>query len=82
MARTIALVGSSDRRLEDALRAPGVRLRSLPASDLLALSQPQSSQPDVVVLDIRDSHTLPPTLATLRRQHPATGSCGRRQLSP
>jgi len=73
LARTIALVGSSDRRLEDALRAPGVRLRSLPVADLLALAQPQSTQPDVVVLDIRDNNALPPTLATLLRQHPATG---------
>ena len=55
------------------MRAPGVRLRSLPVADLLALAQPQSSQPDVVVLDIRDNNALPPTLATLQRQHPATG---------
>src|SRR5690606_10158678 len=30
-------------------------------------------QPDVVVLDVRDTSALPPTLAALKRQHPATG---------
>ena len=27
----------------------------------------------MVILDVRDSNTLPPTLTTLKRQHPATG---------
>jgi pilus assembly protein CpaE len=70
---SITIVGASDRQLEELLRSPSVRLKSLAVSDLLALAQPSAAQPDAVLLDIRESNTLPPTLATLKRQHPATG---------
>jgi pilus assembly protein CpaE len=73
MPLSITLVGTSDRQLEDMLRVPDVRLKSIHTSDLLGLAQSSTSQPDVVVLDVRDTGVLPPTLATLRRQHPTTG---------
>jgi pilus assembly protein CpaE len=73
MALKITLVGTSDRQLEGLLRLPDVRLKSIHTADLLGLAQANATQPDVVVLDIRDSATLPPTLTTLRRQHPKTG---------
>jgi pilus assembly protein CpaE len=69
----IALVGTSDRQLEELLRGQDVRVRSLAVSDLLALAQQSAAQPDVIILDIRDSNSLPPTLGILRRQHPTTG---------
>jgi pilus assembly protein CpaE len=69
----ITLVGSSDRQLEELLKAPTVRLKSVAVSELLALAQPTAAQPDVVVVDLRDTGTLPPTLSTLKRQHPSTG---------
>jgi len=69
----ITLVGTVDRQLEELLRSQTTRIRSLPVADLLALAQPAASQPDVVILDVRESNTLPPTLATLKRQHPTTG---------
>jgi pilus assembly protein CpaE len=70
---SITVIGTSDRQLEELLRGPEIRLRSLPASDLLALAQTGAQQPDVLVLDVRDTNVLPPTLVTLRRQHPTTG---------
>jgi pilus assembly protein CpaE len=70
---SITLVGTSDRQLEELLKGPGYRVRSVAVSDLLALAQVQAPQPDVVVLDVREATSLPPTLSTLRRQHPATG---------
>ena len=73
MATTITLVGTSDRQLEEMLRGPAVRLKTIPVSDVLALAQPTAPQPDAVILDVRDSNALPPTLATLKRQHPSTG---------
>src|SRR5215831_14380117 len=69
----ITIVGSVDRQLEELLRGQTTRIRSVPVADLLALAQPSASQPDVVVLDVRESNSLPPTLATLKRQHPTTG---------
>src|SRR6476660_2532732 len=69
----ITLVGTVDRQLEELLRGQTTRIRSVPVNDLLALAQPSASQPDVVILDVRESNTLPPTLATLKRQHPTTG---------
>jgi pilus assembly protein CpaE len=70
---TITLVGTSDRQLEELLRGPSVRLKTVPVADLLALAQTSAVQPDVVMLDIRESNALPPTLSTLKRQHPTTG---------
>ena len=73
MGLSITIVGSTDRQLEELLRGQGVRIRSVAVSDLLALAQPAAPQPDVVVLDVRDSNALPPTLTSLKRQHPTTG---------
>src|SRR5580765_2192043 len=69
----ITLVGSADRQLEELLRSQTTRIRSVAVADLLALAQPSAAQPDVVILDVRESNSLPPTLATLKRQHPTTG---------
>jgi len=69
----ITIIGTSDRQLEELLRGQDMRVKSLPVNDLLALAQQATPQPDVVVLDLRDSNALPPTLSTLRRQHPTTG---------
>lgn len=73
MSLNVTLVGTTDRQLEEFLRGPQHRVKSVAVSDLLALAQLQMAQPDVVVLDIRNATSLPPTLATLRRQHPGTG---------
>lgn len=73
MALNITLVGTADRQIEELLRGPQTKIRSVAVSDLLALAQPAAAQPDVVVLDIRETQALPPTLATLKRQHPGTG---------
>jgi pilus assembly protein CpaE len=70
---TITLVGTADRQLEELLRAPATRIKSLPVAELLAIAQPSATQPDVVILDLRETSSLPPTLATLKRQHPTTG---------
>jgi pilus assembly protein CpaE len=73
VALTITLVGAVDRQLEELLRSQDIRIKNIPVSDLLALAQTAANQPDLVVLDIRGTHALPPTVATLRRQHPGTG---------
>jgi pilus assembly protein CpaE len=73
VALNITLIGSTDRQLEEMLRGPSVRLKMIHVSDLLALAQPSAQQPDVVMLDVRNSNALPPTLASMKRQHPTTG---------
>ena len=69
----MVLIGSTDRQLEDALRACGMKGPSLAGSELSALAQPGARQPDVLVIDIRDQTHLPAALPLLKRQHPATG---------
>jgi pilus assembly protein CpaE len=73
VATTITIVGTSDRQLEEMLRGPSVRLKTIPVADLLALAQASAPQPDVIILDARESSSLPPTLSGLKRQHPTTG---------
>jgi len=70
---TLTIVGSADRQLEEILRAPTTRIKAMPVAELLALAQPAATQPDAVILDLRESNALPPTLITLKRQHPTTG---------
>jgi len=68
----ILLVGSTDRHLEDTLRACGMKSPSAPGAELAALAQPGAAQPDVLVLDLRDQTHLPTHLPLLKRQHPGT----------
>ena len=73
MSLNITIVGSQDRQLEELLRSQNTRIRTMPVAELLALAQPSATQPEVVVLDVRETSALPPTLVTLKRQHPSTG---------
>jgi pilus assembly protein CpaE len=69
----ILLVGSTDRQLEEVLRACGMHLPSAAGTELASLAQPAAKQPDVLVLDVRDQNHLPTALPILKRQHPQTG---------
>jgi pilus assembly protein CpaE len=73
LAVNILLVGSSDKQLEDVLRACGMKGPAVAGSELAALAQPGAKQPDIVVLDVRGQTHLPASLPMLKRQHPATG---------
>ncbi len=70
---TAHLVGSRDRQLEELLESCGLRTTLTKVEELANLAQPGAQQPTLVVLDLRERPTLPPTVGTLRRQHPATG---------
>ncbi len=67
------LIGSSDRQVEDALHACGVRTTSASSDELSVIASPAAQQPAVVVLDLRGRSAVPPAVALLRRHHPLTG---------
>jgi pilus assembly protein CpaE len=69
----LCLVGSADREFEELLRDCGMRVTILSSTDLDTLAHATTTQPDVVVVDLREQSHLPPALPLLRRQHPATG---------
>jgi pilus assembly protein CpaE len=69
----IALVGASDRQLEELLRPSGAQIVTLSIDDLPGLVHFGAMQVDALVLDLREQTTLPPTLATIKRQHPDVG---------
>jgi pilus assembly protein CpaE len=73
LAVNLLIVGSTDRQLEDMLRACGMTASALPGSELGTLAQPAAKQPDVVVIDLREQVHVPVALPLLKRQHPATG---------
>jgi pilus assembly protein CpaE len=50
-----------------------MRVTLLKIEELAALAQPTAPQPSLVMVDMRDRAALPPAVAMLRRQHPATG---------
>jgi pilus assembly protein CpaE len=70
---TVALVGSTDRQLDEMLRPGGAQTVSLSAGELSTLTQPGTPAPDALVLDLRDRPVLPAALAAVKRQHPQTG---------
>ncbi len=70
---TATLAGSKDRQLEELMQTCGLRVAVSKVEELATLAQPGAAQPSLVILDMRDRPVLPPTVAMLRRQHPATG---------
>jgi pilus assembly protein CpaE len=69
----LCLVGSADREFEQLLRDCGMRVTAVSRADLDTLAQTTTTQPDAVVVDLREHSHVPSGLALLRRQHPATG---------
>src|SRR5258708_121018 len=55
------------------LRAAGAKTSSIAETGLSSLAASGAAQPDVVVIDLRGQRVLPPSVALMRRQHPATG---------
>lgn len=69
----ILVVDPLDRELEQLLSSCGMRPVRASAAALVALVQPAAQRPDVVVVDTRVTRTVPPSMAALKRQHPAIG---------
>jgi pilus assembly protein CpaE len=69
----LCLVGSADREFEQLLRDCGMRVTLLSEVDLGTLAHATTTQPDVVVVDLREESHVPAALPLLRRQHPGTG---------
>jgi pilus assembly protein CpaE len=68
----VVIVGAKDRELERLLGAIGLHTSLLPVADLATLAHAAARQPDIVVVDLRGGQALPPAVAMLKRQHPAT----------
>jgi pilus assembly protein CpaE len=69
----ILVVDPLDRELEQFLSACGMRPTRGTAAELTALAHPAAQQPHVVVVDTRGARAIPPSMAAVKRQHPATG---------
>jgi pilus assembly protein CpaE len=71
MTPLVALMGRPDRRLEEMVRACGLKTTVLPdGPEMLALPEPLKEQPDVVLVDVRGGGRLPTGLAGVRVRHP------------
>jgi pilus assembly protein CpaE len=66
----VTLVGAPDSQLRDLLRATGADVKSA-SHDPIA--EPIVLPPDLIVVDVRDTGTLPASLPILKRQHPEAG---------
>jgi len=69
----ILVVDPLNRDLEQLLSACDMRTTRASAVDLAALAQPAAELPDVVVVDTRGARAIPPSMAAVKRQHPAIG---------
>jgi pilus assembly protein CpaE len=69
----VLVVDPLDRELEQLLGACGMRAARGSAADLAALAHPAAKQPHVVIVDTRGARAIPPSMAAVKRQHPATG---------
>jgi pilus assembly protein CpaE len=63
---------STDPRLDDMLRASGLKSSRIEAADLAAYAR-ATEAPQVVVVDVRGRDQLPAGLAAFRKQHPGAG---------
>ena len=72
MTSGLTIVGKRDAKLEELVRASGQATTVTWLTDLSTLVDPKAPQPDVLLVDIRQGGGVPPQLATLKRQHPAT----------
>ncbi len=72
MSTVIKLV-SSDPQLAQVVRETGMPVVVVSADALGMLAQANATQPDVLVVDVRDDAELPPAITSLKRQHPTTG---------
>lgn len=68
-----AVVGSSDRQLEEMLREGGAKVTSQPIEALSALAHAGSGAPDALVVDLRERLAVPEALAVVRRHLPQMG---------
>jgi len=73
MAKLITLVGAIDRKPEELLRAAGMHVAAIGDSALGVLASPAAKQPDVLIVDQRQSLVVSPLVGLLRRNHPNTG---------
>lgn len=72
MTSVLIIVGPRDPKLEELVRASGQATTVTWLSDLSTLVDAKATQPDVLLVDVRGGNVVPPQLATLKRQHPAT----------
>jgi pilus assembly protein CpaE len=69
----VLLVGETDRRLEELLKASGAHVAPLSVTDLASPGQRSAKRADVVVVDLRGSARVPPAIASFKRLHPDVG---------
>jgi pilus assembly protein CpaE len=69
----VLVVDPLDRELEQFLGLCGMRATRGHAAELAALAHPTAKQPHVVIVDTRGARAIPPSMAAVKRQHPATG---------
>jgi len=69
----VVLLGSTDRQLEELLRAANVTVRTINAAELTQLAQSSSRLPDALVIDLRDVEGFPAAVADVKRRHPSLG---------
>lgn len=69
----VLVVDPLDRELEQLLQGCCMRATRAHAAELAALMHPDAPQPDVILIDTRGARAIPPSLAAIRRHHPAVG---------
>jgi pilus assembly protein CpaE len=69
----VLVVDPLDRQLEQFLSASGMRTTRSSAGELAALAHPSAAPPHVIVVDTRGARAIPPSMAAVKRQHPAIG---------
>jgi len=68
----LTIVGKRDPKLDELVRASGRVTTVTWLTDLSTLIDAKAAQPGVLLVDVRQGGGVPPQLAALKRQHPAT----------
>lgn len=73
MAGTVGIIGSGDRRLEDALREAGVGTLVLPADYATSAGRGAVTAPDAILVDIRTDRSALGSVSAIKRRFPSLG---------
>lgn len=73
MTTTVGIIGGQDRKVEELLRAAGLRSIPLTEDQLAAPARARAATPDAVLVDVRDDREPLSMIPSLKRRYPRLG---------
>jgi pilus assembly protein CpaE len=73
VTRTVGIIGDNDRRIQELVRAAGMRAIVLKEDQFTSAGVAPGHTPDIMLVDVRADRTLLAVVAVIKRRYPAMG---------